>query len=128
MSTQVTLTLPDSVYKQVEAAARRMQRPVADVLTDAVTHAFPTVYVSPDRERMEQEQQAYERQREKLIAEYEGEYIAMHGGLVVDHDQDQTALVRRIDAQYALDEVVHIRLVTRAPDRELRIYSLRFVD
>ncbi len=128
MDTQITLTLPDSVYRQVEAAARRARRPVPDVLVDIVTDAFPRVYVSPNRERMLQEQRAYEQQRVELILKYEGEHIAMHGGMVVDHDYDVTALVQRINARFSLDDVVHIRLVTRAPDRELRVFTPRFVD
>ncbi|CUS04058.2 protein of unknown function [Candidatus Promineifilum breve] len=127
MSTEVTLTLPDTVYRQVEATARRNQRTVIDVLTDTVTQAFDSIFdISPDREKMEEEQAAYERQREEIIAQYEGEYVAVHGGKMVDHDPDEIALLRRIDANYPKD-VVHMRLVTRQPDRELRVTSAWFV-
>lgn len=123
MSTEVTLTLSDTVYRQVEATARRNQRTVIDVLTDTVTQAFDSIFdISPDREKMEEEQAAYERQRVEIIAQYEGEYVAVHGGKVVDHDPDEIALLRRIDANYPKD-VVHMRLVTRQPDRELRVTS-----
>jgi hypothetical protein len=128
MDTQVTLTIPDYMYRQVEAAARRLQRPVADLLLDVVAEAFPAVYVHPQRARMEEEQRSYERQREELVSKYEGQYIAMHGGQVVDSDPDMATLVQRINARFSLDEVVHIRQVTREPDRELRIFSPRFVD
>jgi len=127
MGTQVTLTLPDSIYKQVEAAARRASRPVSDVLVDVVADAFPVFHVHPQREQMLWEQEAYARQREEIIAKYEGQYIAMHGGVVVDHDLDETELVMRIQEKYP-DEIVHLRLVTRAPDRELRFRSPRFID
>ncbi len=127
MSTEVTLTLPDTVYREVEATARRNQRTVIDVLTDTVTQAFDSIFdISPDREKMEEEQAAYERQRVEIIAQYEGEYVAVHGGKVVDHDPDEIALLRRIDANYPKD-VVHMRLVTRQPDRELRVTSAWFV-
>ncbi len=129
MGTQVTLTLPDSLYKQVEIAAQRASRPIADVLVDVVIDAFPTtVYEHPQRGQMEQEQAAYARRRKELLLKYEGQYIAMHGGVVVDHDPDVSTLTQRIDDRYSLDEVVHIRLVTREPDRVLRSRSLRFVD
>ena len=118
---------PDTVYRQVEATARRNQRTVIDVLTDTVTQAFDSIFdISPDREKMEEEQAAYERQREEIIAQYEGEYVAVHGGKMVDHDPDEIALLRRIDANYPKD-VVHMRLVTRQPDRELRVTSAWFV-
>lgn len=129
MGTQVTLTLPDSLYKQVEIAAQRASRPIADVLVDVVIDAFTTtVYEHPQRGQMEQEQAAYARRRKELLLKYEGQYIAMHGGVVVDHDRDVSTLTQRIDDRYSLDEVVHIRLVTREPDRVLRSRSLRFVD
>jgi hypothetical protein len=127
MDTQVTLTIPDYVYRQAEAAARRADRPVADLLTEVVVEAFPRVYVSPNRERMEQEERAYEQQRDAILARYEGKFVAVHGGKVVDHDVDETALVRRIQAQYPND-VVHIRLASRKPEAELRIRSPRFID
>ena len=128
MDTQVTLTLPDYIYRQVEAAARRSQRLVADVLVDVVAEAFPPVYVHPQRTRMLEEQEAYERLRETILAQYEGEYVAIHGGQVVDHDREEMALVKRIQMNYPTDVVVHIRLASRKPDTELHMRSSRFVD
>ena len=127
MDTQVTLTLPDYLYQQVEAAARHSHRPVTDLLVDVLAEAFPPVYVHPQRARMLEEQQAYERQREAILAQYEGEYVAVHGGKVVDHDVDEIELVKRIQKNYPND-VVHIRLASRKPDTELRMRSPRFVD
>ena len=127
MDTQVILTLPDYVYRQVEAVAHRSQRPVADILVDIVSEAFPTVHVNPNRTRMLEEQQAYEQQREELLSKFEGQYIAMHGGIVVDRDADMTSLVQRINSRFSRDDVVHIRQVTREPDRDLRVFSPRFV-
>lgn len=127
MDTQVTLTLPDYVYRQAEAAARRAHRPVSDLLAEVVVEAFPRFSVDPRRERMEQEEQAYMRQQDAILAEYEGMYVAVHGGEVVDHDTDETELVRRIQARYP-DEVVHLRLATRKPEVELWIRSPRFID
>ncbi len=124
MSTQVTVTLPDSVYQQAQVAARRARRPVPEVLAEALEQAFPAVYVSPDREHMEQEQAAYERLHESLLTTHEGQYVAVHRGKVVDADADKMLLVRRINVRYP-SEVVHIRQVNREPERELRIYSPR---
>lgn len=127
MGTQVTVTLPDPVYRQVQAAARRARRPVSAVLADALTQAFPAFSVSPDRERMEREQEAYERLHGSLLETHEGQYVAIHGGQLVDADADEVALARRIIAAYA-NEVVHIRKVRREPEPELRIRSPRFID
>ena len=59
---------------------------------------------------------------------YEGEYVAIHGGQVVDHDREEMALVKRIQMNYPTDVVVHIRLASRKPDTELHMRSPRFVD
>ena len=128
MDTQVTLTLPDYIYRQVEAAARRSQRLVADVLVDVVAEAFPPVYVHPQRTRMLEEQEAYERLRETILAQYEGEYVAIHGGQVVDHDREEMALVKRIQMNYPTDVVVHIRLASRKPDTELHMRCLLYTS
>lgn len=127
MGTQVTITLPDAVYRQAQATARQARRPVPEVLVEALEQAFPAVYVSPDRETMMREQAAYERLRESLLATHEGQYVAIHGGELVDADPDEMALVRRINKRYP-DAVVHLRRVTREPDREIRVYSPRLVD
>jgi len=127
MGTQVTLTLPDHVYRQAQVTARREQRPVPEILVDALAEAFPAVYISPDRERMEQEQAAYECLHESLLATHEGQYVAIHGGQLVDADAEELALARRIIAAYPND-VVHIRKVRREPEPELRIRSPRFID
>src|SRR5690606_27645702 len=127
MNTQVTLTLPESIFRQVEAVARRARRPIADVLVDVVTDAFPRFYVSPERTRMEAEQQAYENQRDAILAAHAGEYVAVHGGQVVDHDHNEIELINRIQPRYPTD-IVHIRLVTQEPQPELRFRSPRFVD
>lgn len=126
METPVTILLPDTIYRQAQAAARQAQRPVPEVLAEALENAFPAVYVSPDREVMEREEAAYERLRESLLATHEGQYVAIHGGELVDADADQMALMRRINDRYP-DAVVHLRRVTREPDREIRVHSPRLI-
>lgn len=127
MGTEIKLTLPDSIFRQIEAVARRNQRPIAELLVDVVAEAFPRVYVSPDRERMEAEQLAYERQLQEILPKYEGDYVAIHGGEVVDHDASEMDLVTRIQSRFP-GEIVHIRFVTSKPEPELQFRSPRFVD
>lgn len=127
MGTQVTITLPDAVYRRAQATARLTSRPVPEVLADVLVEAFPATYVSPDREAMEREQTAFDRLHESLLADYEGQYVAIHGGKLVDADRDPISLARRILAGYP-DQVVHIRQVRRDPEQELRMRSPRIVD
>jgi len=127
MGTRVTITLPDAVYRQAQATARQARRPVPEVLAEALAQAFPAEYVSPDREAMEREQAAYERLREALLATHEGQFVAIHGGELVDADADELALARRIIAAYP-GRVVHIRQVRRAPEADLLMRSPRLLD
>ncbi len=43
MSTQVTVTLPDEVYRRVERLAQLANRDIADVLADAIKLSIPPV-------------------------------------------------------------------------------------
>lgn len=128
MGTKVTVTLPDELYRQVETVARQARRSVPDVVADVLAQAFPAVYVSPQRQQMEHEQQAYERLHGDLVRQYEGQYVAIHGGQLIDHDPDQSALVRRLDAHYP-NEVVHVRQVSSEVEEPvLRARSPRLID
>ena len=115
MSDYVTISLPESLYRRARDLARLNRQPVDTVIAEALEQAFPVFHFSPDRERMEQEQAAYARLRESLLATHEGQYVAIHGGELVDADADEIALLRRIDARFP-DEVVHLRRVTREPE------------
>lgn len=123
----VTMSLPKRLFRRATALAQEQERPVDALVADALEEMIPSVYVSPDRARMEQEQAAYERLRESLLATHEGQYVAIFGGELVDADVDQMALARRIIANYS-DQVVHIRLVRREPEPDLHIRSPRFLD
>lgn len=43
MSTQITLPLPDEVYRRVERLAQLANRDIADVLADAIQQSIPPV-------------------------------------------------------------------------------------
>ena len=127
MSETVTVSIPAALYRRARDLARARRQSTDAVIAEALEQAIPAVYVSPDRERMEQEQAAYERLRESLLATHEGQYVAIHGGALVDADADELALARRIIAAYP-GQVVHVRQVLRAPEPELRMRSPRLLD
>jgi hypothetical protein len=43
MSTQVTVTLPDEIYRRAERLAELMHRDITDVLTDTITLSLPSL-------------------------------------------------------------------------------------
>lgn len=126
MDIRVTVTIPQHVYLQAHRVAEREQRSVDEVLNEALTVAFSPVHVHPQRAQMEAELAAFERQKQQLLAQYEGRYVAMRAGEVIDDDADKVRLATRIDESFP-DDVVLIKLVTAAPDRELVMRSPRLI-
>ena len=60
------------------------------------------------------------------MALYAGEYVAIHQKQLIDHDRDELALLRRLDAQYPND-IVLMKQVRPLPEPELRFRSFRKV-
>jgi hypothetical protein len=70
------------------------------------------------------ERRAFERQRVQLIRRYAGEYVALSGGRVVDHDKEDEALAARMfkklgDAPFYITRVEARRTVCEVPSPEL---------
>ncbi|MCI0397239.1 MAG: hypothetical protein L0332_02455 [Chloroflexi bacterium] len=55
----ITVSLPESVYEQIQEAARRAKRPVHDVLTEAVAAVAPVIDTAPQELRSALAQMAY---------------------------------------------------------------------
>ena len=76
-------------------------------------------------EKIRAESEAFEQQLPALLANYRGEYVAMHEGQVIDHDPDVRTLHLRIFAQLGHTPVL-LKKVTEEPERELVFRSPRF--
>lgn len=85
-----------------------------------------TLYTSPDRAAMEREQAAFQQMLPDLLTHYQGQYVAIYQEQVIDHDQDQAALVMRLDQTHP-DAIVLVKLVTAKPDPLLRMPSPRLI-
>jgi hypothetical protein len=60
------------------------------------------------------EEQAFRRQRAKLLRRYEGQYVAFHQGRVVGHGPDDEELARQLFADLG-DQPFYIARVEREP-------------
>ena len=67
----------------------------------------------------------FEEQKSQLLAQYAGQYIAMHQGNVVDHDLNLRALHLRVFENLGHKPVL-LKQVTTEPERELVFRSPRF--
>jgi hypothetical protein len=76
---------------------------------------------------MTQEEIAYRLLHAELLTQFEGKFVAIYRGQVIDSDSDQLALVRRV-AESHPNQIVLIRQVLVRPEPELRLRSPRFVE
>ncbi len=68
------------------------------------------------------ESEAFRAMHAELLHQYRDEYVAVHDGEVVDHDEDICALNHRIRARYGRRAVL-LQQVTEQPEIELVIRS-----
>ncbi len=117
-----TLTLPKKTIDGLGLVAEQMGIALSDLADNAIRQ-----YLRREAEKkITQEEKMYEAQHSQLLAQYEGKFIALHDGQVIDSDTDELKLYLRIRHQYPLlgilikqvaaeiDEVWH----TRSPRME----------
>ena len=89
--------IPEGVIREAKAAAARRGTTlagfVADTLARAMREPGHTLEASGD---LDDEMRWYERNRARLVAEFEGHYVAIVDHRVVDHDRDFERLATRI--------------------------------
>ena len=130
MSEYVTVSIPKDLYHEARARARARRVSadalITELLAEGLRPAAPAAG-APTAEQeavMARERAAYEAMHVDLLAAYAGKYVAVHGGQLVDHDADETALLRRIVSRFP-GEVVLLKRVVPLPEPELRIRSPR---
>lgn len=143
MSKQITVEIPETIYKQVEETARATNRRVSEVVADTLVESFlyqqtpPELATSPDeeeypprehRDAMDKETEAYKKMHPQLWEEYPHQFVAIYQGKVIDHDKDFISLANRIDQKYPYPEhMVLMREVELDPDPILYFRSPRLV-
>ena len=124
MLKQITLSLPENIYYQVQRAAVSSRRNVADVLVDTISNRFTPYPVHPNRTAMKKEIAAYTAMHPELVDQYLGQYVALYQGRVVAHDADPVVLHRHITANYP-EKVVLCRQVQKEAEPVLNMRSPR---
>ncbi len=110
----MTVTLKPDVVERLNRVAEQT-RTSLDELVDEALRDYLAKY---HQEKIHVEVQAFERQHDQLLADYPGEYVAMHGGQVIDHDLDLETLHLRVYTRLG-DMPVLLRKVTAGPQRDL---------
>jgi hypothetical protein len=77
----------------------------------------------PPGDPLLQEEQAFLRQFDKLLKKFEGEFVAVYKGRVVDHDANQSTLFRRV-----LNKLGDVRFLIARVERKATIYECPSVE
>ena len=123
MSIEVTLTIPEEVYRRARRIARSRRRAVAEVLVEAIALPDPPPEADPAVDR---EEAAFHRLHPNLRRDYPGQYVAIHQAAVVDHDRDQVTLFLRTRERFP-GEFVWIAAVGDEAEESYRIHSPRLL-
>ncbi len=109
-----TVAIEPTLYQRVEQAALESQVSTGELFTQALRRYLWEL----DRRKIAEESKVYRRQHAELKERYLGQYIAIHKGLVVDHDRDLPTLRQRVRQQFARTAVM-ITLVEEVAEPEL---------
>ena len=91
-----TITVPPDLLAEANRVARQDGISVDDLIADAVRQRLK----QHRREQFEAEARAFEAMHAQLLSEYRDQFVAIHGGKVIDHDTDKVALYKRVRARY----------------------------
>lgn len=117
-----TVALKPDVADQIEKLAQETHSNAEAV----VDHALRAYLAQRRHEKIRAEMQTFEHQRDALLAQYRGEYVAMHEGQVIDHDRDLRTLYLRVFARLGHVPVL-LKQVTDEAQQELVFRSPRFL-
>jgi hypothetical protein len=119
----LTVTLKPDVAEQVSYLASLSGEQVdTETIVDRALRAYLADF---RREKIRTELKAFEQQRADLLRRYEGEYVAIHEGQVIDHDPDLRQLHLRVFEHLGHTPVL-LKQITAKPDRELLFRSPYF--
>ncbi len=124
MQKELTLSVPEDIYREIERVAAETQRNVAAVALDTISLAFSPYPIHPDRALMQKEIAAYRSLHPELAQSHLGHFVAIYQGQLVDADPDPVALHQRISTRYP-GKVVLSRKVQVEADPVLQMRSPR---
>ena len=112
---------PSSIALQPDLVERvhRITKSKGTTVKDFVNQAVRERLEQLEDQKLKAEVQAFERMHPQLVKQYLGQFVAVHGGQIVDTDVDFEALFLRLEKRLG-DVPVLIRPVSVEPAPELR--------
>ena len=116
-----TITLQPRLVEQLEQVAAQRSVEAQELIETAVRAYLRQV----EREKIKAEAEAFRSMHAELAEKYLGQYVAIHNGKVIDHDEDFQALHSRIRQRFGRQPVL-LRQVKSEPERVLTFRSPQF--
>lgn len=127
MGVKVMIEVPEQLYDQATELAQLTKRAVNEVLQEIVIRSFPPMYDGgKEFDAMEQEVDAFAKLHAELWEKYPQQFVAIYQGQVVDHDDDEWALLTRLELSHP-DDIVLVRQVQPELPGDLIFHSPRFI-
>jgi Family of unknown function (DUF5678) len=129
MTSSVTTTLylrgvPKAVVREAKAAAAREGRSLTRWVSDRLARATGVVAnLEQEADSLRTDLAWYEAHKSRLARKYEGEYVAIVDGTVVDHDLDFETLAQRVFQKFGVRSIC----MPRVGREEIRVRSPRRV-
>jgi predicted transcriptional regulator len=123
MEELVQISLPAVLVNKLDEVANLQHTDLATVVSQAIERYLR----EQAHQEIEQEQQAYAAQHAQLLTKYAGEYIAMHHGQVIDHDENRAALSQRLRKRFGRTSVL-ITPVLAQPQQTITVRSPRLLE
>jgi len=123
MEELVQISLPAVLVNELDQVANVQHTDLVTIVSQAIERYLR----EQAHEDIEREQEAYAAQHAQLLATYAGQYIAMHHGRVVDHDENRAALGHRVRARFGCAPVL-ITPVLEQPQQIITVRSPRFLE
>ena len=132
MTQYVNITLPEPTYRRLKRWAELRQKNVDELIADILRDALqqdeePTIPLSEPDTRLLREKAAFNHLFPQLKAKYPDQYVAIHDGELVDHDENYDALFERVDDRFP-DSFVWLAQVEDSPMGTVAFRSPRFVE
>ena len=102
------LAINDETFARLQRLAEAQHIP-ADTLADRAIQKFLNAQA---RRQMQSETEAFRALHPTLLATYPNQYVAVHGGQLVDHDPDQLAVFTRVEKQWPSQVVLIAQVVS----------------
>lgn len=115
-----SIKLPQETLDGLDQMAELLGTNLSDLADIAIRQ-----YLRREAEKkIAQEETAFQTQHSRLLAQYNGRFVAMHHAQVIDHDQDEPALYLRVRQKYPSIGIL-IKQVTPESDVVWHIHSPR---